>query len=101
MTTLDLAIRLADAMADRDTTAMQAVLADDVVLEAPLPLGKKKGAAKAAKALAGVAKFGVRLLPPTENNGVVTAEVDSPAGRLVVQFQAEDEKLTRLEMHRS
>lgn len=96
MNDLELATAAIDAVTARDREHLAELMADDVILQGPFPLGTKRGPEKAAKMLIQMAKLGVKLSAPTSIAGVTTSTVNSPAGAMVLTFSVSGGKLHRL-----
>jgi hypothetical protein len=100
MNVLETASQMVDALAAKDSDRLREALHPDALLEGPFPLGTKKGRDKVAKALSQVQKLGVKMGPPTETDGVVKSEIDSPAGAMVVFFESADGLVTKLDVQK-
>jgi hypothetical protein len=86
------------AFTARDEERVIATFHEAVELEAPFPLGKKKGAKKAAKSLLNVAKLGIAIGNPSIEDGFHQSFVKSPAGDMVLRFSLDGERITRLDI---
>jgi hypothetical protein len=100
MNTLETATQMVEALAAKDQDRLRAALDPDALMEGPFPLGTKKGRDKVAKSLTQVQKLGVKMLMPSETDGVVKSEIDSPAGAMVVIFEGTDGLVTKLDVQK-
>ena len=88
--TLELAIVASEAIAARNSEDLEAVLSSDVLLDAPMPLGVRHGSEKVAKTMIRFAKLGVSVLAPSETDGQVRSDIESPAGSMILTYESHD-----------
>jgi hypothetical protein len=100
MNALESAETMVAALAAKDQDRLRNALDPEALLEGPFPLGTKKGRDKVAKALTQVQKLGVKILSPTETDGVVKSAVESPAGEMLVLFEASNGLITKLDVQK-
>jgi hypothetical protein len=100
MNALETATQMVEALAAKDGDRLRETIDADALLEGPFPLGTKKGRDKVAKALTQVQKLGVKMAAPTETDGVVKSEIESPAGAMIVIFEGTNGLVTKLDVQK-
>jgi hypothetical protein len=83
------------AFTARDEEQVIATFHGAVELEAPLPLGKRKGDTRAAESLLKVAKLGIAIRTPSVEDKCHQLFVKSPAGHMVLRSSLDSQRVTR------